>query len=51
MTGILILLKSQQWRDLTSVKLESFFYAAMLWGGDPMRIVEDATRMRQRPGS
>ena len=50
MTGILVLLNTEQWRNLTRMKLESFFYAAMLWGSDPMKIVEDATRMQQRPG-
>jgi hypothetical protein len=51
MTGIMVLLNSYQWRDLTRAKLESFFYAALLWGGDPMKIVEDAARMQQRPAS
>jgi len=51
MTGTLVLLTAEQWRDLTRVKLEPFFYAAMLWGSDPMRIIDDAARMHQRPGS
>ena len=51
MTGVLVLLTSEQWRALTRAKLESFFYTAMLWGGDPMRIIEDAARMLQRPAS
>lgn len=49
MTGVLVLLNSEQWRALTQVKLETFFYAAMLWGGDPMKIIDDAARMLQRP--
>ena len=48
MTGILVLLNTQQWRDLTRAKLESFFYATMLWGGDPMKIIEDAARINHR---
>ena len=51
MTGVLVLLNAEQWRTLSRARLESFFYAAMLWGGDPMKIIEDANRLQQRPGA
>lgn len=51
MTGMMVLLNSEQWRILTNAKLETFFYAAILWGADPMKIIDDASRMQQRPTS
>ncbi|MFM9970075.1 MAG: hypothetical protein ACKVQK_16930 [Burkholderiales bacterium] len=51
MTGVLVLLNTQQWQSLTQVQLETFFYASMLWGGNPMKIIDDAAKMLQRPAS
>jgi hypothetical protein len=49
MTGRVLILNTYQWRALTQAKLESFFYAAILWGGNPMKVVEDAQMMTKRP--
>ena len=48
MTGQVILLNQYQWRDLTEAKLENFFYAAILWGKSPFRVIEDAKMMLKR---
>ncbi len=48
MTGTILVLNTYQWRALTPAKLESFFYAAVLWGGNPMKVVDDAQMMLKR---
>jgi hypothetical protein len=50
MTGTILVLNTYQWRALTQAKLESHFYAAILWGLNPMKVVEDAQMMAKRPG-
>lgn len=48
MTGRIIRLNQYQWRDLTKVKLEEPFYAAILWGGNPLKVAEDAALLAKR---
>lgn len=48
MTGRILLLNTYQWRALTAAKLEEHFYAAILWGGNPLKVVEDAQVMAKR---
>jgi hypothetical protein len=48
MTGRILLLNSYQWRALTLAKLEQHFYAAILWGGNPLKVIEDAQLMAKR---
>lgn len=49
MTGQIILLDEEKWRALTKTQLEQHFYGAILWGGTPMKVVEDALLMSRRP--
>ena len=51
MTGTLILLNQYQWRALKEARLEEPFYAAVLWSGNPMKVVEDAAMMAKRKQS
>ncbi len=48
MTGRILILNTYQWRALSQAKLESHFYGAILWGGNPMKVVEDAQMMAKR---
>jgi len=48
MTGQVILVNQYQWRALTEAKLEKFFYAAMLWGKSPFKVIEDAQLILKR---
>ena len=48
MTGTLIMVNQYQWRDLKLSGLEQPFYAAILWGGNPMKVVEDAAMLAKR---
>jgi len=48
MTGHIIRVNQLQWRALTKVKLEEPFYAAILWGGNPLKVLEDATMLAKR---
>jgi hypothetical protein len=48
MTGQLILVNQYQWRALAQAKLETFFYAAILWGRSPFKVIEDAQFMLKR---
>ena len=48
MTGKAAHVNEEQWRALTLAKLEPFFYAAILWNGDPAKVIEDAQRMLKR---
>ena len=48
MTGRVLMLNTYQWRALTQAKLEPHFYAAILWGLNPMKVIEDAQMMAKR---
>ena len=48
MTGQLIRLNSYQWQALTDAKIEKFFYASILWSGNPFKVVEDAQLMTKK---
>ena len=48
MTGQVILLDQAKWDALQKTKLESHFYAALLWGGTPLKVVDDAVVMAKR---
>ena len=48
MTGHMVRVNQIQWRALTKVKLEGPFYAAILWGGDPLKVLEDAVMLAKR---
>ena len=48
MTGQVILVNEQQWQALAAAKLEQFFYAAILWGKSPFKVLEDAQTMLKR---
>ena len=48
MTGRIIRANQLQWRALTKVKLEEPFYASILWGGNPLKVLEDATVLAKR---
>ena len=48
LTGKAHQLNEEQWRALTLAKLEPFFYGAVLWDGNPMKVVEDAVKMLKR---
>lgn len=48
MTGRIFRLNQYQWRALTQVGLEEPFYASILWGGNPFKVVDDATMMARR---
>jgi hypothetical protein len=48
MTGQLIVVNSYQWRALAEAKLQEFFYAAILWGKSPFKVIEDAQFILKR---
>lgn len=48
MTGQVILVNQYQWRALVEARLEKFFYAALLWGKSPFKVIEDAQLMLKR---
>ena len=48
MTGHIVRVNQLQWRALTKVKLEGPFYAAILWGGNPLKVLEDAVMLAKR---
>ena len=48
MTGRVLVLNTYQWRALAQAKLEPHFYAAILWGLNPMKVIEDAQFMAKR---
>jgi len=50
MTGQIILLNGYQWEALNQAKLQNHFYAAILWGGTPLKVVDDAQFMLKRKG-
>jgi len=43
-----VLINQYQWKALQDAKLEKFFYAAMLWGKSPFKVIEDAQMMLKR---
>jgi hypothetical protein len=48
MTGQVILLDQAKWEALKKADLEQHFYAALLWGGTPLKVVDDAVLMAKR---
>jgi hypothetical protein len=48
MTGQVIMLDQVKWEALKAAGLEKHFYAAMLWGGTPLKVVDDALMMVRR---
>jgi hypothetical protein len=48
MTGQVIILDQPKWEALTKTGLEKHFYAALLWGGMPLKVVDDALVMAKR---
>jgi hypothetical protein len=44
----MMLVNQYQWRALSEAKVESFFYAAILWGKSPFKVIEDAQFMLKR---
>ena len=48
MTGHIVRVNQEQWRALTKVKLEEPFYAAILWGGNALKVLEDAVMLAKR---
>lgn len=42
MTGTMVVLNQYQWRDLVTTQLDEPFLAAVLWGRNPLKVVEDA---------
>jgi hypothetical protein len=48
LTGKAHQLNEEQWHALTQAKLESFYYGAILWDGNPLKVVEDALKMAKR---
>ena len=42
MTGQVILLDQAKWDALQKAKLVSHFFIALLWGGTPLKVVDDA---------
>jgi hypothetical protein len=48
MTGQVILLDQVKWEALKKTNLEQHFYAALLWGGTPLKVVDDAVVMAKR---
>ena len=48
MTGQVVLLDQTKWDALQKSKLISHFFIAMLWGGTPLKIVDDAVMMAKR---
>ena len=48
MTGQVILLDQAKWEALQKTELEQHFYAALLWGGTPLKVVDDAVVMSKR---
>ncbi|MCX7153101.1 MAG: hypothetical protein NT115_11405 [Proteobacteria bacterium] len=50
MTGTVLVLNQYQWRALTVTKLEEPFYGMILWGGSPLKVVEDASALAAKRG-
>jgi hypothetical protein len=48
MTGQVIILDQAKWDALRKTGLENHFYAALLWGGAPLKVVDDALMMAKR---
>jgi hypothetical protein len=50
MTGQVILVDQAKWDALQKTKLVNHFYVALLWGGTPLKVVDDAVLMAKRGG-
>jgi hypothetical protein len=50
MTGQVILLDQAKWDALQKSKLVSHFFIALLWGGTPLKVVDDALVIVKRGG-
>lgn len=48
MTGQVILIDQAKWDALQKSKLVSHFFIALLWGGTPLKVVDDALLMVKR---
>jgi len=48
MTGHMVRVNQLQWRALTAAKLEESFYASILWGGNPLKVLADAVMLAKR---
>jgi len=48
MTGQVVVLNEEQWRTLGYARLEQFFYAAILWGKSPFKVIDDAHLILKR---
>lgn len=48
MTGQIILLNAEKWTALAKTNLVNHFYAALLWGGSPLKVADDAVVMARR---
>jgi hypothetical protein len=48
MTGQVFILDQAKWEALHKAKLEPHYYAAILWGATPQKVVEDALLMTRR---
>jgi hypothetical protein len=48
MTGQIVLVDAEKWRALRKTGLEQHFYAAILWGGTPLKVADDALVMARR---
>jgi hypothetical protein len=48
MTGQVILLDQAKWEALQRTKLATHFFVALLWGGLPLKVVDDAVVMAKR---
>ena len=48
MTGHIVRLNQNQWRAVNQVKLQEPFYAAILWGGNPLKVADDAEMLAKR---
>jgi len=50
MTGTMVVLNQSQWRVLEEARLVEPFYAAILWGGNALKVVDDATLLAKGRG-
>jgi hypothetical protein len=48
MTGQVVVVNEEQWRTLGYARLEQFFYAAILWGKSPFKVIDDAHLILKR---
>lgn len=48
MTGTMLVLNRYQWLALVETRLDEPFYAAIVWGTNPLKVVEDAEMLLNR---